>query len=204
MTETPIPKIQRKLLIESLFKSHGKFKKSIISSPVQASPFRLGFRIVNQDTKNFPGGTIKNIIIKSSESKDLTEPFTEEFDIPNLNPKEQYIIWIPDATTTYLSGLIWISFSITPKDEHDEIVTYQIYKKTGRVCKFKLNYWGDAYYIIPKYEREQGITNSLIICLTIITTLQGIFGLKEIIYWVFQNIGSIFLFIGKWLSQTGK
>lgn len=67
----------------------------------------------------------------------------------------------------------------------EEIETYQCDKNTGTISKYgPLNKWADPLYIEGKFELEQSRTNLLILILTVLTFLEGLFGIKEVVYWV--------------------
>ena len=204
MVPEPIKKTQRKILLECIFSSKNFFRYINVFSPTQDKPFKIGLRIKNIDSKNFPGGKITNLQIDSSEEKTIYQPFEEEFSISNLNPDESYEVWVPNAISTYLSGLIWISCNINSSEPNDEVETYQIDKNTRVIKKYKNNKWGTESYIYDKLEYEQSKTNNLILILTILTTLQGIFGLNNIFKFCLQILSTILLNIGSLIGGLIK
>jgi len=175
-------KKKHKLLIEFIFRVNRKFSLKKFPFPIQNQPFKLGLMIKNNDVKVFPGCTIKNFKIISLDNKNLKHEFDEEFSISKLNPDEKLDIWWPEPLSTHLEGLIWLSCSVIPNEtDKEEIETYQCDKNTGVISKYKsINQWGVSSYVESKFELEQSRTNLLVLILTVLTLLEGLFGIKEI------------------------
>lgn len=181
-------KIKHKLLIEFIFRINRRFSFEKSPLPVQNQPFKVGLKIKNIGTKSFPGCTVKNLVMSSGENKSLKHEFEEEHSISTLNPDQEADIWWPDPLSTFLEGLVWLTCLVIPNDpEREEIETYQRDKNTGTVGKSKhLNKWDDPLYIKGKFEFEQARTNLLIFILTLLTLLEGLFGIKEVVFWTLE------------------
>jgi hypothetical protein len=55
-----------------------------------------------------------------------------------------------------------------------------------------LNKWGSTVYVEGKAASLQAKTNSYILVLTLVTVLEAVFGLKNILQWTAQLLASLF------------
>ena len=104
--------------------------------------------------------------------------------------------------STCLEGLAWVSCDIIPNSSDEVITTYQKDNATGTIDIYKKesNKWGDATYFERKFELEQSRTNFLILILTILTLLEGLFGLKNIANFLITQAQSFFILLAGLLA----
>jgi len=203
MAEGNEEKKQNKLLIEFIFRPQSKFTLRKARHPIQDKPFYFGLKITNSDTKIFPGAVIKNFGINSLEQKKLEHSFEKnEFIVRSLSPGETVEVWWPDAMSTCLEGLTWVYCDIVPNTLDEEVITYQKDRSTGVIDKYKdFNKWGDAIYIERKFELEQSRTNSLVFILTVLTFLEGLFGLKTLANFLITQVQNLFFLSAGFLGR---
>jgi hypothetical protein len=67
-----------------------------------------------------------------------------------------------------------------------------------------MNSWGDAISIRGDMEHQQAITNRLVLILTLLVFLEGVWGLKVIIKFIFKNLADLLLFIGELIKQISS
>lgn len=164
--------------------------------PIQNHPFEFGLYIKNTGNKKFTGCEIKDISIYSAEDKNVKKFIEQEYSIKTLNPDEDIKIWIPKPFSTLLKGLIWIECKLIPSTDGDEIQAYQKDEMTGVIEKvIGKNKWMMTSFIEGKFELEQTRTNHLIILLTIITSVEALFGLSEILITLIELLKKLLLSI---------
>lgn len=173
--------IKDKLLIQFITQTPYKFTLKRFSTPIQNKSFSFGLLIKNIDNKEFLGATVKDLVVKSSEGKTLQLSANEEFSIKVLNPNEEVEIWWPNSVSTFLTGLIWVSCNLVPKNDEHEIETSQ--KDSGGAISIfnHINKWGNSSYIVSRFEFEQSRTNFLLVVLTGLIFLESTFGIKNIL-----------------------
>ncbi|HBB38564.1 MAG: hypothetical protein UV82_C0011G0002 [Candidatus Magasanikbacteria bacterium GW2011_GWD2_43_18] len=155
----------------------------------QNESYTIGIRIKNSGNNTLPQATIKNLKIRHL-SIDLSHQEFEDYDmcINNLIPGKTEIIWYPMKFVTLMNGLIWLNAKIEPKNiSEEQITTFQI-DSIGQAKKYENNEIGSELYVISEVEKKQTITNSLLLLLTIVTTIQAVFGFKKVISWFFSLI----------------
>lgn len=191
-----------KLLFKIRIKKLGIIPHKGIYYPTQFETFELCISFKNIATSIFPGGKIKDILIESVEGRTLQHSIGKELEIPLLNPGDEKIIKL-DKMNTPLYGTLWASGSLIPNVSDGKIETYQgslnseeynVYDINGGVA---YNKWGASFFVKSKNEEQQNQTNILILLLTIITTLDGVIGLKTILGWIFFCLRNFFLTIGQ-------
>jgi hypothetical protein len=193
-----------KLLIEFIFK---KPKIHILKSKycIQNKPYRFGLKIKNIDEKYSSEALVKNLFLSSGEGGTLIQDHTEEFCIPKLNPSEEIKIWWPNPTVTIIKGSVWIQCKITPKESNVIVKTYQVDRCTNKPQNYRIpNSWGDAIVIRGELEEKQSKTNFLLLILTILMFLDGVWGLDVLYKITVINIGWFFSTFGNWLSQIAQ
>jgi hypothetical protein len=137
------------------------------------------------------------------EGKSLGYSSSKEYDVQKLNPNQVVEIWLEDLNST-LEGTLWVKGKIEAADAND-IETYQ-FETTGDVCSVFTggrNTWGNCLFVKSKSQEQQHRTNLLILLLTFLTVLQGIFGLKNIMSWLLASASGMMVDFGKWLIALG-
>jgi len=185
-----------KILIEPIFKKPRKIIPLKNNYIIQGKSFLIGLTIKNIGETPFLGCSIKNMRLESAEGKTLVKTFPETFSVGKLNPNEKTEIWWPNAVSVNLYGLVWIDCLLLPSNSEYQIFTYQKDEVTGINEKYDYpNRWGDSLYVKSASEREQIQTNKLLLFLTILMFLHGIFGLKNIAVWFLGLLRSICMFL---------
>ena len=197
--ETTPDTVEHELIIKFMFSIPRKYTLKKFEFPLQNHPFKYGLLIKNKKNIVFPGATLKDFTITSipDQLKDTTK---KEFSIHSLNPDEEIEIWF-GQTTTFVQGSIWIDCKIVPNEKHEIIHTYQIDKHEQISPYEKINEWGNNYFIQGLYEFQQARTNMLIAILTLITLLEGIFGLKNIFINILILLQEIFLYFADLIEK---
>ena len=194
--------MEHKLLIEPTFKTgliakllrRAPFKRPIF--PIQGSPFDFNLRITNIGDSSFPGTDIKRIAISGAGQASISHNINKTYSIPSLNPSAYAEINI-DRMTTLLEGIVWISCQITPLDPKDKITTYQKDIGTQQLVEPSTNSWGQEVLVLSKNQLSFSHQNTLLVILTILIFLDGVWGLG--------NIASASLnFVGNILSSIGS
>lgn len=183
-----IPEIKGWKLVSYLSKKI--FKKEAF--PIQGKPFSFSLKITNIDDKVFPGAIIKNLSIDPANkpSEYLNHPFDREFSIQELNPNQS--VEIPIARLrTLLDGLVWVKCSINPKKDGDKISAYQKDPGTGENIDPKTNRWGQEFIVLPQSQVSLDRTNNIIIILTILTFVEGVWGMRKIAIGLANFLGKI-------------
>lgn len=193
--------IHYKLLIELIFKKPKRFSRKA-KYWVQNKPYRFGLRIKNIDDKATPEVTIKRLSLSSGEGGTITQDHNENFSVPVLNPGQEIDMWWPDPMAPVIKGSSWIKCKVEPLGINEIIDTYQFdkYSKKTQMYEGGSNHWGDAISIRGEMEEEQSTTNSLLLILTILMFLDGVWGLDKIakfilgiLGWLFSGIGHVLL-----------
>lgn len=201
--QQPQTSAESKLLIELIFKNpksfFGKAKYWI-----QNKPYKFGLKIKNIDEKNSSECTIINLALLPGEGGNITQNITEQFSVSTLNPGQEIDLWWPDPLAAVIKGSSWIQCDVIAKDQANIIRTYQSDKHSTKPQIYKLpNQWGDALLIRGEMEEEQRKTNFLLLVLTILMFLQGVWGLDKIVKIILDIVGSLFYFIGSLLLKLG-
>jgi hypothetical protein len=189
--------MQHELEIEFVF---GNQKNRFFKFPnhlVQSHPVRFGLQIKNIDTKPNCPGKISNLSIKSSEGNTVVHTADEVFALPVINPGDKITLWWPEKLNALIKGVAWVDCNIIPDMPNVEFKTFQFDRLTGVRSKgSRQNAWGNALIIRGDLEEQQSITNLLILILTILVFLDGVWGLKDIFYWLAKELGGWFILVG--------
>lgn len=207
MDEQATAMTENKLAIEVIFRSFGYkqriyqkvFKRFPVCSPVQGEPFEYGVRVKNIGDSVFEGALAKNLMIRPAAQLNFYHPFSNEFLLSTLNPG-QSIELFAGKTKTDLSGQAWFSFEIAPKQANTRVSTFQVGVDENYEKFAVSNAWGGSFVIGSRYEVAQERTNFLILTLTILTTIQGIWGLKIAILWLLGILRHFLTFLLKILN----
>lgn len=184
--------VEHELIIEFIFSIQRKFTLKKFEFPLQNHPFKYGLLIKNKKDIVFPGATLKDFTIFTIQNEELKDITRKEFSIRSLNPDEEIKIWFGQITT-FMQGLIWINCNIVPNEKHEIIRTYQVDKHEQISRHETINEWGNSYFIQGQYELQQARTNMLIVILTSVTLLEGVFGLKNIFINILKLLQGILL-----------
>lgn len=172
--------MEHKLQIEFIHSTKGKIffgKKNIVQTKV----FKFGVKIKNIGKNPSSSATIKNIVIKSADGKDISETITKTFHVDTINPGKEVEIWVEEMGT-YMHGLANIQLIIQP-DNNDTIKTFQKNPFTKEVEEDRINAWINFFYIYSKNENSQSVNNTLLIWLTSFMAITMILNL----YFVYQS-----------------
>ncbi|MFZ2384646.1 MAG: hypothetical protein WBE75_00345 [Candidatus Omnitrophota bacterium] len=199
----PEPAVKHKLLIQPVAKNVCRW--NIFSRPpVQNKCFLYGVKIKNINNVPFPGGTISKILIHSGENQKLLQTCNNvNFAVSLLNPdKEQEIIF--EKLTTHLNGIVFIEFVIEASGGVDVIETFQFDKANKKpvplIAGQGINNWMDVFFVISEFEHQQLWTNRLLIILTAITLVQGLWGIKEFVGFCWNLLINLFFGISHSIS----
>ncbi|GEM_PF-2775235 len=182
-----------KLRIELLFKKSGKrlpFEKEFLDSPIQGVPFRCYVRITNISNVICEGGRIQEALFFSNACSMGT---SSESDIQfgSLNPKDSHTLEL-DAFTLKLEGAFWFSCNVIPLSDDQEFLTFQYDSSHQRDNQHReMNTFGVSVFIEGKLASLQAKTNKYILILTVITVLEAVFGIKNIIQTTALGLGGL-------------
>jgi len=174
-----------------------KFRK--YPFPVQNVPFEFGFKITNISKKPFGGAEVSNVILNFKNSG--FEYCSDEVPhIRALNPSESFDLYF-DKNTSLEEGPVWVKCTLKPTTKNSIIHTYQHDKNHNSDGKYEgTNSWGDSTFIQGKLELLQTNTNFQILALTIVTVLEAVFGLKNILQALFGAISQLFSLLSKFFG----
>ena len=182
-----------KIRLEFIFKNSKNkifnFRKK--NHLVQGEPFEYGFKITNIGDELFSGALLSKFKITLC-SMNMVVSSNKKPNIKQLNPNESTEIYF-DVVTMAISGPIWIEAEFEAKDKEVTIYTYQYDVNHKNDEKYDVpNKWAMNDFVQGRLELLQTNTNIQILILTIITVLEGIFGLENIIRKTFSILGCIF------------
>jgi hypothetical protein len=147
-------------------------------TPTQRVPFCYGVKIKNIGNTVFEGALIKNIRIASADGKTLQRKLDKQYVVNTLNPSEEAHVSF-ESTDSDFSGLMWISFELTPRGAGIAVRTHQP-AYDGQIDLFDIpNAWGDSFFILSQFESTQKHTNYLVALLTFFTFLEAVYGIKK-------------------------
>lgn len=197
--------MENKLLIEPVFLNQDAFSqlkrwaKSVVRLPkksclpIQGKIFKYGVTITNIGNSVLEGALVKNVKIASASQMNFFHDTKREFSLNNLNPQAKIEI-IFDEISSDLSGTAWISMDIVPRQAETNIITYQ---KIGNSAEHEFgvkNAWGDSFLIGSRFDASQERTNFLILVLTILTFVDGIWGLRVAAVWILSGVKAVLEF----------
>lgn len=160
-----------KLLVEFSYKRKTGIRRRSTPYPIQGLNYLYGFKVTNIGENDFPGGEIKNVVLKSfSTNTSLISPNVHI--LPPL-AKGKSVTRYTNRTIFNIPGPLWVSCVIIPTE--GLINTFQCSKgQTDYVLLSPVNNWSNAEYVVPHMEFIQSKTNIYIILLTIITLVIGV------------------------------
>jgi hypothetical protein len=173
------PKDEINLLFEFIFKNPKFFlKRRYKKFPLQNEKFEYGVKVKNIDSKVFKGGIISNLRFYPSNSNEILSRISNKItSIGILNPGEEKEIFIDKIRTFYIGQMI-AECNIASEDPNQDIVVHR--NVSDNIEKYsKKNNWAEPFFIQSKSELQRDWTNYLIALLTLVTTVEGIFGLKN-------------------------
>lgn len=185
--------------IEILYKnkkSRFPFGKEFAIAPVQGLPFKAYLKITNISNIICGGARIKSICFESKTCAIATTT-DNEIQFGSLNPKESITLEV-DAFTLKIDGPFWFSCDLEPLSTDQEIVAYQYdlgHQKDNAYVR--VNSFGSTVFVEGKLASLQNRTNNYILMLTIITALEAIFGIKNIIQAMALGIAGFFSLLAK-------
>lgn len=143
--------IKDNLLIFPIRRSLSKLRKIGYKKIIQNTEFEYGIQIKNVGNIPFRRCVIKDVVVtpfKLNVDFDITS--NKKFNVPLLNPGDISIIWF-NRTLSPMSGQFWLNFNLETKNK---IISFQ------NLIHFNIK---------NEHLLQQGITNILLIILTLIT-----------------------------------
>jgi hypothetical protein len=181
MEQPKTEKVRHNIFIK--FKSK-PLKKGLIkdNSRIQGEAFDWGLYIKNIDKKPLPPFTINHLTINKSEINYSAITDAKLF-VKELNPNEEIFMHV-DTICLQHDGILWVNLEIEPSDSKDEFLTHQQSEGQVKITPYYrgedfINNWAQPIIIKSKSVSLQEKTNLYILILTVITTWQGLFGIKE-------------------------
>ncbi|OGY57756.1 MAG: hypothetical protein A3C03_00080 [Candidatus Colwellbacteria bacterium RIFCSPHIGHO2_02_FULL_45_17] len=186
------------LVIEFVFEVKSKLPFKKFRFPVQNFPFKCGLRIRNNGDKVFPGAILKNFVVRpTDQSINLFHDFPGEFKIGELNPSDEITLWFGELNT-FLEGMVWVACDVSQLTPTDKITTYQKERNTNQVILYnRPNSWGVEEFIQSQSQVQTARTNFLLVVLTLLIFLEGLWGIKSIVISVLNLLSKILLFLSE-------
>ncbi|HEV2110862.1 MAG TPA: hypothetical protein VGT99_05860 [Gammaproteobacteria bacterium] len=206
---TPAAKIEDRLLLMPIIQPFKKtwlrkktFAKAfpfitnkLVHDPVQGCGYHLGFSVKNIGDNPFPGGSITNIQFIDPSGRTVVNTSQKSAAIRMLNPGESEDItiekWTPSA-----GGLLRLRCDVNPNDSSTrEIQTYTRDMGTDAIDEVipNKNIWTNHVYVEKRADALQARTNLILVILTILTFVQGAFGLDKIWSGLISILHTVFL-----------
>lgn len=169
---------------------------------IQNEPFKYGLRVKNIGRTSFSGAAISEFKI-SHHSSGLGQLALNHPKIKSLNPDEEYEFYF-DQYTLWHEGSIGTRCILIPDSAKETIMTYQYHRDHDADEKYRENEWWHDYYCQSQQQLLQTRTNNLILGLTVITVVEAIFGLSNVLKmgagtlaWTFNKMYQVF----SWLAS---
>ncbi|ELI0351406.1 TPA: hypothetical protein I7730_24700 [Vibrio vulnificus] len=199
------PKEQIELRVELKLTPHKNYyhRSKRSRTVIQGMPHRVALIVTNLSTKSFKGAALKSVEFKFLGT-DITQTVTNELQIPAINPKGKIKIDVTICTFD-LHGGGWFSFDLVPESESQDIQCFQYdlaHEQDEPVSC--LNHWGMSFYIEGKLAALQTQTNHYILALTVITVLEAIFGIKNILVYLALQLAKFFGLLSSIFSWLGN
>jgi hypothetical protein len=178
-------KVVRQLRIEFIYKPTSVKKRwwhrNSSSSLTQGIPYQFGFRVTNLKSESFPGASLSKAFVRSTTDAAFLS-LENECALSALNPNESIDVWCDKGIIPF-KGTASVDVLVTPLNAADVIKTFQYDEAHGQDCELneKPNEWTSIVFIQGELELNQKKTNDLILWLTIITVLESVFGLKNML-----------------------
>lgn len=208
-----MPPIENRLLVHVKFapvnrirkaylRLTSRLKKSTRYTPTQGKPSTISVVIKNIGESVFEGANARNATIVPVPQT-MADIADREFLIEPLSPGASQEIEI-DRIETELVGLAWISFEMVPRNQNAVISSYQK-GSNDRHIKYRVpNAWGNSFTIASQFESSQHNTNLLIAGLTILTFVDAVWGLKNVLIGLVKATASSFQFVATLLTLMVK
>ena len=185
------------LLIEFVFEPVPRVKIPRIflyppTHPVRGKRFRYGLKIKNIAHRPFPGGTLKNFLIKDFVTNRFAHQSLQQVAIHTLNPNDSKTYWIATAELSFV-GAAALACDIQPSGDARNILVFKA-AADGRPEAQTHNHWDHDIYVEDKLAVLQSRTNYLLLVLTLLIFVDGVWGLDE-----FMRL--IFLYPLKWIVK---
>lgn len=167
---------------------------------IQNEPFKYGLRIKNIGSTSFSGASITEFKI-SHRSSGLGQNALNHPKIKPLNPDEEHEFYF-DRYTLWHEGSIFTTCQLTPDSDKEKIITYQHHRDHDTDEKYGENTWWHDYYCQSQQQLLQTTTNNLILGLTVITVMEAVFGLSNVLKglaasfaWTFDKMHQLFAWL---------
>ncbi|EPW4779007.1 hypothetical protein ACWLRU_004512 [Vibrio parahaemolyticus] len=203
--ELPPPKEVIDLRIEVKFKPIGKTKKINKSTRmvIQGMPYKVYIVVTNLSGKSFKGASLHDIVF-SYLGISVNQTINHEVSIPAINPKSHVEIELSDASFD-ISGGGWVNLKLTPDSDTQQIQCHQYNPDHKNDEKFLgVNEWGISFFIEGKLAALQTRTNNYILALTIITVLEAVFGIKNMLIASVSSLARLFGSISDFFEYLSK
>lgn len=200
------PKEQINLRIELKFKlcrSSVFNKQKVVKSIVQGIPYIAFIVVTNISNKSFKGASLKETQFEYIGT-DVQKSVDRDIQIPAINPKGKIELEI-DSLTFSMDGGSWGEFKLVPESKKQEVKCYQFDKfhDQDEPCD-GINSWGNSFFVEGKLAALQTKTNNYILALTIITVLEAVFGIKDILILFASFLAIIFSSLGEFFEYLAK
>lgn len=184
--------------------SNSFFKKDKLHKHlIQGTPFRACIIIKNLSSKNFKGAKLKECKF-TFNGHSILHTVSNDIQIPSLNAKQEVELEVINATFN-VDGSCWFSCDILPESENQEVLTFQYDKEHDIDDMFpEINKWGESTYIEGKLASLQVKTNNYILILTLITVLEAVFGIKEILLSLTAFLSTTFSLVSEFFAYFNK
>jgi len=200
-TKKEIEKVEVSLRLQFIHKPlNQKWFRGKYPFLIQNEPFKYGLRVKNIGSTAFSGASISKFRMIHQPTR-LGQDAQNHPKIKPLNPEEEYEFYF-DRYTLWHEGSIETSCSLIPDSEKETIMTYQHHRDHDVDEKYKENEWWHDYYCQSQQQLLQTRTNNLILGLTVITVVEAIFGLSNvlkmgagILAWTFNYIYQMFAWL---------
>lgn len=167
---------------------------------IQNEPFEYGIKVKNIGQEYFSGALISDFSI-TVPSANMHQKASKQLKIKPLNPGEECELYL-DKYTLWHEGSLSLSCHLSPENDAEDIQTYQHHKDHDFDEPYsKLNEWWQDYYCQGQQQLLQTRTNNLILILTIITVVEAIFGLKQVLKFFSYLFASAFGFLSAIFSM---
>ena len=169
---------------------------SYIQEPVQKLPLTVYVKVTNISSKISKGFRLENAKFEFN-SHNIVTAVDHDVQIPSLNPKESVEVEL-DSLTFNVDGSCWFCSDISPESEEQEIFTFQYDQNHNQDAPYgKANKWGCIVYVEGKASALQAKTNEYILFLTLVTVLEAVFGLTNILKAASELLGTVFSLIAQ-------
>ncbi|WP_455295065.1 hypothetical protein [Vibrio parahaemolyticus] len=168
---------------------------------VQSTPFDAYLVVTNISGKAFRGAKVKEAKFRFN-GHNMAHIVANEVQLPSLNPKQSATVLL-DSATFNVDGSCWFSCEIVPDDVQQEVFTYQYDKQHDKDISYRLNRWGAPIYVEGKLASLQTRTNNYILILTVITVLEAIFGIKNMLLMEVRILAYLFSYLSELFGYLG-